>query len=107
MQECLNNVVKHSQAHSATVGLRWTADTLRLTISDDGRGFQTPDPTLLAAAGFGLGNIAQRARTLGGTATFDSEPGRGTRVIVEVRTARSRPSILADSQTQTFRKPSP
>jgi len=106
VQECLNNVVKHSQAHSATVGLRWTADTLRLTVSDDGRGFQTPDPTLLAAAGFGLGNIAQRARTLGGTATFDSEPGRGTRVIVEVRTARTRPSTLAASQTQTFRKPS-
>ncbi len=104
VQECLNNVVKHSQARSATVGLRWNEHSLRLTVSDDGCGFRTPDPSLLAAAGFGLGNIAQRARTLGGQAIFESEPGRGTRVIVEVRTREARPANLTSSHTQTFRK---
>ncbi len=104
VQECLNNVVKHSQARSATVGLRWNEHSLRLTVSDDGCGFRTPEPTLLAAAGFGLGNIAQRARTLGGQATFESEPGRGTRVTVEVRTVVARPTTLTSSHTQTFRK---
>ena len=106
VQECLNNVVKHSQARSATVGLRWTGESLRLTVSDDGCGFQVPDPTMLAAAGFGLGNIAQRARTLGGQVAFDSEPGRGTRVIVEVRTDRPRPATVTSFHTQTFRKSS-
>jgi signal transduction histidine kinase/ligand-binding sensor domain-containing protein len=105
VQECLNNVVKHSQARSATVGLRWNGQSLRLTVSDDGCGFTVPEPTLLAAAGFGLGNIAQRARTLGGHATFESEPGRGTRVTVEVRTQLPRPANLTSSHTQTFRKP--
>jgi signal transduction histidine kinase/ligand-binding sensor domain-containing protein len=106
VQECLNNVVKHSQARSATVGLRWNDHSLRLTVSDDGCGFRTPEPALLATAGFGLGNIAQRARSLGGQVTFESEPGRGTRVIVEVRTRLARPTNLSSSQTQTFRKAS-
>ncbi len=107
VQECLNNVVKHSQARSATVGLRWNDHSLRLTVSDDGCGFRPPEPSLLAAAGFGLGNIAQRARTLGGHATFESEPGRGTRVTVEVRTVVARPATLTSSHTQSFRKLSP
>jgi len=107
VQECLNNVVKHSQARSATVGLRWNDQSLRLTVSDDGCGFSPPEPSLLAAAGFGLGNIAQRARTLGGHATFESEPGRGTRVTVEVRTVVARPTALPPSHTQSFRKLSP
>lgn len=107
VQECLNNVVKHSQARSATVGLRWNEHSLRLTVSDDGCGFRTPEPALLATAGFGLGNIAQRARTLGGQAIFESEPGRGTRVIVEVRTREARPANLTSSHTQTFRKANP
>lgn len=104
VQECLNNVVKHSQARSATVGLRWSEHSLRLTVTDDGCGFRPPAPGLLATAGFGLGTIAQRARTLGGDVLFDSEPGRGTRVIVEVRAATARPTGLASSHTQTFRK---
>lgn len=39
VQECLSNVVKHSQARTATLTLRRAADALHLSVSDDGRGF--------------------------------------------------------------------
>lgn len=106
VQECLNNVVKHSRARNATVGLRWTGRLLRLTIADDGVGFATDAEPPAGGTGFGLGNIEQRARSLGGTATFESAPGEGTRVTVEVPAVAPRPDALPASHTQTFRKPS-
>lgn len=104
VQECLNNIVKHSRARNATVGLRWSERLLRLTVTDDGCGFAPPDPEMIASAGFGLGSIAQRTRTLGGHVSYDSTPGQGTRVVVEVPASRPRPESLAGSHTQTFRR---
>jgi two-component system, sensor histidine kinase LadS len=84
VQECLNNIVKHSQARTATVQLYLEAGSLRLMISDDGRGF---DPATISGAtsgGFGLSNIAERARSLGGELLLRSRVGEGTRVEVVV-----------------------
>jgi signal transduction histidine kinase/ligand-binding sensor domain-containing protein len=84
VQECLNNVVKHSQAKRATIRLRREARGIRLTFIDDGRGF-TPDLAEKALpSGFGLRTITERARTVGGEATFDSRPGQGTRVDIVI-----------------------
>jgi signal transduction histidine kinase len=55
---------------------------LRLTISDDGRGF---DPTVSRGpAHHGLNNMRARAESLGGTLTMDSRPSAGTRVTFQV-----------------------
>jgi len=79
-QECLNNIVKHSQARKASIQLRRDAGSLRLSISDDGQGFEPTTIARSSSGGFGLTNIVERARSLGGEITFHSQPGEGTRV---------------------------
>lgn len=81
-QEALINVVKHARAPAARVELRRMGDTLELTVSDSGVGFQVEDAN--RSAGLGLISITERVRTMQGTAEFDTGPGKGTRVCVGV-----------------------
>jgi signal transduction histidine kinase/ligand-binding sensor domain-containing protein len=85
VQECLNNLVKHSQATTARVTVRHAADELQLTICDEGRGF-TPGATSSSseASGFGLIGISERAQLLGGRVAIYSEPGQGTTISVKI-----------------------
>lgn len=82
VQECLSNVVKHSRATAATIQASRENHTLRLAITDDGCGFAVTSPEADLTAGAGLGNIAERVRTMGGEVRFDSHPGRGTRITI-------------------------
>ncbi|HXJ58391.1 MAG TPA: two-component regulator propeller domain-containing protein [Verrucomicrobiae bacterium] len=84
VQECLNNVAKHSQAKTASIVLRREQRTLRLTVQDDGRGFAARREGHSEARGFGLKNITERARTMGGEVRIKSSPGEGTRVEVTI-----------------------
>jgi signal transduction histidine kinase/ligand-binding sensor domain-containing protein len=84
-QEALNNMVKHSQASEARVVLRRETGGVRLTVTDNGKGFnqQTvapPDTADVGKPGFGLTGMAERVRLLGGTLTIRSAPGQGTDV---------------------------
>jgi signal transduction histidine kinase/ligand-binding sensor domain-containing protein len=82
-QEALNNVVKHSQAIEANVSLKRETSGVRLTVTDNGKGF---NPQMSAPSdhfglnGFGLNGIAERVRLLGGALTIRSAPGQGTTV---------------------------
>ena len=85
-QELLFNVVKHATADHARLEAERAGELLRLTVEDDGSGF---DPDELedgadASEGLGLFDLRQRADALGGTIDIDSEPGSGTRVVVRV-----------------------
>jgi signal transduction histidine kinase len=84
-QEALNNVGKHSKATSARVRLYSPHEgTVAVEVSDNGIGF---DPeTVDSLQRQGLRNIRDRARSLGGEATFISGPGRGTTVRMQIRT---------------------
>jgi PAS domain S-box-containing protein len=86
--EALNNSLKHAQARSVMVYLRCFPEYVEMEISDDGIGFKS---SRIRAGGMGLGNMHDRARQIGGTLSFISEPGKGTRVIVlaEIKKARS------------------
>ncbi len=80
VRELLLNVVKHAGAERARVGVHYDGDTLRLTVEDDGAGF---DPAVLASrpfrnAGFGLFSIRERLTFSGGGFEITSEPGKGT-----------------------------
>jgi signal transduction histidine kinase len=79
-REALTNVVKHAQASRVLLTLRVTDGVLRLSVEDDGRGFE---PDRRPAAGRGLRNVAERVRRLGGALHIESTRGRGTRVVVE------------------------
>ncbi len=85
-QEALTNVSKHARATQIRITLETGADNVRLTIADDGVGF---DPTLLRehgeGSGWGLINIRERAEALGGKLQVDTAPGKGTRISVQVK----------------------
>ncbi len=89
LQEALNNIVKHSEATEATVVVRKEADSIVMIVRDNGRGFDAMgDGTELSRAGFGLSGIDERARILRGKALFDSRPGQGFRLTVEIPLTR-------------------
>ncbi|GAB3803209.1 sensor histidine kinase [Micromonospora zhanjiangensis] len=79
-QEALTNVRRHASAAAVSVTLEYRPDTVRLVVSDDGRGF---DPAS-GAGGFGLRGIRTRADQVGGTVTVSSRTGSGTTVTVRV-----------------------
>lgn len=85
-QEALNNVKKHSKASKVITTVEFTDGQVRITISDNGRGFELPDRTggLAATGKFGLIGMQERAQLLGGTLTVRSELGQGTTVVVDV-----------------------
>ncbi len=85
-QEALRNVVRHAGASVATISVRGDERRLRMTIADDGRGFQVP-PMLSDLAGtgrLGLAGMSERVRLLGGTLHIASMPGRGSLIEVEL-----------------------
>jgi signal transduction histidine kinase len=84
VSESLSNIVRHSRASRASLALTapTAGGTWQLTIGDNGIGF---DPAGVVKLGHhGLANIRERAGRVGGTVTFDSQPGAGTRVVVRV-----------------------
>jgi signal transduction histidine kinase len=84
-QEALNNARRHADAPRAKVMISFRANNVQMVIEDDGRGFDAPDRLVdLAVSGkLGLIGMHERARILGGTLRIDSQPGEGTKVIVD------------------------
>jgi NarL family two-component system sensor histidine kinase LiaS len=74
-QEALANVARHSGAGNAEVDLIYTADSLTLRVTDNGRGF---DPAKDPGEGFGLQSMHERLAGLGGRVEVESSPGKGT-----------------------------
>ena len=82
IQECVNNVIKHSRANQLDISLIKDGDGISVSIEDNGKGFNTKDTTKFE--GIGLKNIASRIEFLKGTVEFDSAEGRGTMVSIHV-----------------------
>ena len=79
-QEALANVRKHAAAHQVAVRLSYANGVVRLTVADDGAGF---DPELITS-GYGLRGMNDRVAQVGGTIQVTSAPGTGTQVCAEV-----------------------
>lgn len=84
IQEALNNIKKHSQAHTVRVILRSdTQGDCKILIEDDGVGIHNvPDPEDTLSDHLGLSIMQERAKRIGGTVTIESEPSEGTRIIL-------------------------
>jgi two-component system sensor histidine kinase UhpB len=78
VQEAVNNAARHSGAESCAVRIWLTPDQVHAEIQDSGCGFDSRRPS----GRFGLKGIRHRAATLGGLASVDSAPGKGTRIAV-------------------------
>ncbi|HEV2846439.1 MAG TPA: GAF domain-containing sensor histidine kinase [Thermoanaerobaculia bacterium] len=91
VQEALANVRKHSHARNADVVLEQTGATLRVSVSDDGAGFNPSELGRSEFPRFGLATMRERAESIGGTFQLDSTPGAGTRVTLELQLQKERP----------------
>jgi signal transduction histidine kinase len=85
LQESLNNVSRHADAHRVDVSLYRRGAQLRLSVYDDGRGFDLT--RAVGAGGCGIAGMHERANLVNGSLEIRSIPGEGTRVELTVQLA--------------------
>jgi len=89
-QEGFTNIQKHAQATTVQVSLHFEEEEARLSICDNGRGFDAPSRlTQLEGLeeGYGLRGIQERLELVGGSFHLESQPGGGTHLSVIVARA--------------------
>lgn len=79
--EAVHNAVKHASADRISIGLNRTGQTLCLTVRDNGRGLGRPSAN---PGGMGIRIMSYRAGRIGATLEFESPPGGGTWVRLEL-----------------------
>jgi len=86
VQEALRNVEKHAQASEVKVKVEFSEGTLKVSISDNGKGFDLSGSLaeLPRSGKLGLAGMEERTRLLGGELRMRSEKGRGTVVEIEI-----------------------
>ena len=84
LQEALTNVRKHGRTARARVDLEREGRWVSITVQDEGQGFDPASVGDQDPAGFGLQVMRERAEKVGGTLCVESQPGRGTRVVLRV-----------------------
>ena len=76
-QEALENTLRHANAENVSVNLLFDEDAIKLEVIDDGKGF---DITEAKKEHLGIRGMKERVEMLGGTITFESISGHGTKV---------------------------
>jgi len=80
-QEALSNVRKHAKATCVRMELAYTPQSVECSVIDDGTGFDQDRAAAIGAiAHWGLGNMRERMRLIGGVLDIESEPGSGTSI---------------------------
>ncbi len=87
-QEALNNIHRHSEASEANIMLEYQEDAVKMTISDNGKGFELPRwlSDFAAQGKLGLTGMAERIQLIGGEIEITSQIGKGTKIIVKAPT---------------------
>jgi len=78
LQEALQNVVKHSASSHASVSLQGHIDTINLTVTDAGAGFDHQEA--MRGPGLGLTGMKERLKAVGGELSIQSQRGQGTTI---------------------------
>ncbi len=81
-QEAINNAVKHAGANRIDVGLNFDVRNVRLSVRDNGRGFDSAGQ--VADGHFGLIGMRERAEQIGGQLSINSGLDRGTEIAIDV-----------------------
>ncbi|MCY7423219.1 MAG: histidine kinase [Chitinophagaceae bacterium] len=79
-QELINNVLKHAGARHVSLQIGQRDEKIILMIEDDGVGFNVHEHK----DGYGLHNLYARTNLMAGIMTIDSQPGKGTSVLIEI-----------------------
>jgi signal transduction histidine kinase len=82
-QEAVTNAIRHADASTIKIALRFESDALSLSVRDNGCGFLASS-TAIRAGHFGIPVMEERARKLGGVLRLNSAEGTGTEVAVTV-----------------------
>ena len=84
-QEALSNIRRHAKASTAVVKLEFRDNEIKMTVSDNGKGFELPTRVedLASTGRLGIIGMCERARLLGGTLRVNSESSKGTEVVAE------------------------
>ncbi len=90
VQEAINNIANHAAAQHASIAIEFRDSAVRVSVEDDGRGF---DGTTVFNAGngghgFGLLGMKERATLAESELDIDSQPGRGTRITITMPTLK-------------------
>ncbi|GAB3952189.1 hypothetical protein GCM10028805_33720 [Spirosoma harenae] len=94
VQELVNNAIRHARARHITIQLLRFHGEIRLSVIDDGVGFDFDAVMENKKAGLGLRNIESRLNVVNGHVTFDVAPGRGSKVYVQVHLHDAQPVDL-------------
>jgi signal transduction histidine kinase len=84
VQEAIRNTRRHAEAAHLQVVVTFAPDHVKLTVTDDGKGFNSEDLGDYAPEHLGLLGMSERARLLGGHLELHSSPGHGTEVEVAI-----------------------
>ncbi len=81
-QEALTNAIRHAHANEIRVELVYDRDQFCLRVKDNGQGFGVG--SIPSSEGFGLLGMSERAERIGAQLTIQSQPGRGTEIVVVI-----------------------
>jgi two-component system, NarL family, sensor kinase len=84
-QELIRNAIKHAAPTQIEIQFIHLENAVRMSVIDNGRGFDYDEVLKDARSGLGLRNIESRLSVVNGHATFDVAPDRGSRIHVEVK----------------------
>jgi signal transduction histidine kinase len=98
VQEALHNALRHADADEAVVKLESGEDILRVTIRDNGSGFDIEQET--RPASLGLLSMRERAAAIGARLEIASRPGDGTVVILERPTTGDLPAEIEEVEME-------
>ncbi len=83
VQELLHNIIKHANASTISVFIKFTLTELFLIVTDDGDGFDIPEQVIKKMNnGMGLRNLQNRINLIGGKIKFESANRKGTNVYI-------------------------
>lgn len=83
IQELITNIIKHADAKNVTINLTNHEDSINIMVEDDGVGFNPSQITTLNK-GMGISSIDKRVEHLNGKMTIESEPNKGTTIIIDI-----------------------
>jgi len=90
IKEALTNVQKHANASKVGIDLNMAGDRILAAVADNGRGFDLTASIAKSKMSGHLGLVwmNEQIRALGGTLTIDTNPGKGTKIIVDIPNSR-------------------
>ena len=85
IQEAVSNARRHAEASKVEITIEYNEGKTRGIIRDNGKGFELPETLgeLSRIGKLGLIGMEERAKLLGGSLRLESEPGKGTTVVIE------------------------